>query len=112
MPPHISRPFAFILVLSASMVFAFAEVPAKPLNEGDVLALVAGGALTENVVNEIKRRGLTFHPSNQYRSQLETAGAEGALLAALKGAQINVSAGSAGDKQQVESCNTSRKPQS
>jgi hypothetical protein len=23
------------------MVFAFAEVPAKPLNEGDVLALVA-----------------------------------------------------------------------
>ncbi len=61
--------------------------PGEALRQGEVLALVAGGALPENIVYEIKARGLGFHVSDEYRSQLKLAGAETQLLAALDSAK-------------------------
>src|ERR1700722_8624201 len=84
------------------MISAWAQAPAKPLTDSNLIALVAGGALTENIVNEVRLRGLLFQPDNQYRLQLKTAGADLALLAALNAAKINASAKSDGDKQRVD----------
>jgi tetratricopeptide (TPR) repeat protein len=97
LPPFVSRTVAVILVLAGSVVSALDAAPAKPLSDGDLLALVAGGALPENIVNEIKSRGLAFHPGDQYRAQLETAGAESTILTALNMAKISVSVESSDD---------------
>lgn len=102
LPLFVSRNLALILVLAGSVASALDAVPAKPLSDGDLLALVAGNALPENIVNEIKSRGLGFHPDNQYRAQLETAGAEGTILAAFTSAKITGSVESSGDPHHIE----------
>ena len=63
-----------------------------PLTDRELLALVAGNALSENVVREIGSRGLAFQPSDQYRSLLQTAGADTAMMAAVGNAKIAGSA--------------------
>ena len=110
MPPLISRALTLILVLATSAVFSVAEAPATPWKDSELLALVAGGALTENIVNEIQLRGLAFHPSDDYLSRLQTAGAESTLLTALKNAKISAPAESSEDPHHVEFTLVSRVP--
>jgi hypothetical protein len=102
LPPFISRVLTLILFVAGSVMFSLDAVPAKPLSDGDLLALVAGNALPENIVNEIKSRGLAFHPDDQYRAQLETAGAERTILTGLNMARISVSVESSNDPHHVE----------
>jgi hypothetical protein len=45
------------------------------MHASELLALVAGSALPENVVREITRRGLNFRPDQKYKGQLKEAGA-------------------------------------
>jgi tetratricopeptide (TPR) repeat protein len=52
------------------------------------MALVAGNALSENIVQEINSRGLAFGPNDRYRSLIQAAGADSALMAALRNAKI------------------------
>jgi tetratricopeptide (TPR) repeat protein len=81
---------------SALFLFAFlfcmpcfaTNTPPKPLSRSDVLALIAGNALPENIVHVLGERGLDFRPDDTYRSLLKTAGADAKVLAALEGAKV------------------------
>jgi tetratricopeptide (TPR) repeat protein len=65
-----------------------AQASRPPLTDTELMALVAGNALSENIVREIASRGLAFQPSDRYRSLLQTAGADTVLLAAAGNAKI------------------------
>jgi Tfp pilus assembly protein PilF len=75
-----------ILVLFVCCGFA-AEVPARPLSQSEVLALVAGAALPENIEKSIKVNGLAFKPDAAYTALAKRAGATPAVLQALATAQ-------------------------
>ena len=64
--------------------------PAGPVRAAELLALVSGSALPENVVREIGTAGLAFRPNEPYRALLKKAGADSKVLAALDGARIVV----------------------
>jgi tetratricopeptide (TPR) repeat protein len=64
-----------------------------PLSKSELLALVAGDILPENVVFDIQSRGLDFVPDASYKALLKSAGASAKVLAALNTAKIG-SAGS------------------
>lgn len=61
-----------------------------PLGPNELMALVAGAALPENLVAEIHNRGLCFHVDVSYRSEMEKAGADPKVLAALDSAKVVV----------------------
>ena len=63
----------------------------NPLGESKLLALVAGGAVSEDVAHDIAIAGLSFHPDDSYRSQLKEAGADAKVLAAVEAAKVVVS---------------------
>lgn len=71
---------------------ANAEQERKPLTKAKLLALVAGNALAENVIDEIAFDGLAFHPDQMYRKLLKTAGADTKIIAALASAKVTAEA--------------------
>ena len=83
--------FLFIL-FCFSAAFA-AEFPTRPLTRSEVLALLAGGALPENVAKAIKKQGLTFKPDAAYTALAKRAGADAAILQALAAGQTRASSG-------------------
>src|SRR5882757_10767496 len=90
----------FILLAFCSFAGpASAQEKSKPLTSRELLALVAGNALNENVVHEIESRGLEFHSSDAYRSQLSASGADTRVLAAVGKAVVSSSAGAADTKE-------------
>ncbi|HTP45066.1 MAG TPA: hypothetical protein VMJ13_10890, partial [Candidatus Acidoferrum sp.] len=60
---------------------ATADSPVKPLKAVELLALIAGNALPENIVHEISTQGLAFRPNDSYRALLKTAGADATIVA-------------------------------
>ena len=64
----------------------------KPLRQAELLALVAGNALPENVVREIGADGLAFHPDDVYRSLLNNADADATILKAVDAAKVSIAA--------------------
>lgn len=70
----------------------------QPLTKQQLLALVAGGSLPENIVAEIRTLGLGFAPDPAYLALLKTASAPPAVLSAVSKAQWQPSsAGTAGN---------------
>ena len=59
----------------------------RPLRQTELLALVAGSALPENIVNEIHSRGIAFRVNDTFRAQLKIAGAAPSILAAVSAAK-------------------------
>src|SRR5271154_6479576 len=94
-----ARPLAsaLFLVLLSGSVLALGGAPAAevqpPLRQTELLALVAGQALPENIVREISTRGVAFHANDAYRSLLKNAGAAVPILTALNGAKIVIADG-------------------
>jgi tetratricopeptide (TPR) repeat protein len=94
--------------LSVSLILAFflsltnltADTPPKSLSKSEVLALVAGNALPENIIHVLGERGLNFHPDESYRSQLKAAGADAKTLAALDSGTVLAPESSAGTSDQ------------
>ena len=91
-----------MVLLGSLTAFARADVPPNGLSDSEILALVAGSALPENIVNQIQLRGLAFPPSNEYRSLLKRAGAAAPVLAALDSAKVTSFAESSQNKQDAE----------
>jgi tetratricopeptide (TPR) repeat protein len=60
----------------------------RPLSKSELLALVAGQSMPENIIYEIRTHGLLFTPTSTYKSLLETAGADPRILSALTDARI------------------------
>jgi len=93
---RITRPLIILLVCIAFGSCLLANTSSRPLRKSELLALVAGGALPENVTAQINSRGLGFRLDDSFRSQLEMAGANSAILHALDSAK---KAGAAPDDQ-------------
>ena len=97
---------SLLILLSLTCVtISTAQEKIQPLKAGTLVALVAGDALSENVVHEIATRGLAFRPSDEFRFQLTVAGADGRVLEALRNAKISGSATEAMDKAAAERLN-------
>ena len=79
----IYRHLIILLAFCGCAALTGAQEKGKPLTNSELLALVAGNALNENVVHEIESRGLAFRPGDGFRSQLKDAGADARVLAAL-----------------------------
>jgi tetratricopeptide (TPR) repeat protein len=102
MPAHLPRYVAILFLLCGCSPFARTQGPKNPLAAAELLALVAGDALSENIAHDIASRGLAFIPNDAYRSELMTAGADARVLAALKTAKVSESSAGTGDKQGAE----------
>src|SRR6266576_105409 len=91
MPPAFHRStiiLVIILILGGiSVAYVRAQQTMQPLSNSELMALVAGNALSEDIVKEIGSRGLTFRPSDQYQSLIATAGGDTLVLGALKNAK-------------------------
>src|ERR1700740_785061 len=72
-----------LLIAPLLLSFSAASGTPRPLRQTELLALVAGNALPENIVNEIRARGVAFRPDTSFRTQLTSAGATPSILAAL-----------------------------
>lgn len=80
-----------LLVINAIAGNAFAG-SSRRLRKTELLALVAGNALPENIVAQIRFRGLDFQPDGAYRSLLKVAGADSSILKAVDTAKFELSA--------------------
>jgi hypothetical protein len=65
----------------------------EPLRETQLLALVAGAALPENIVAAIRDRGMSFASDADFREKLEAVGADPRILEALDAAKVIVPEG-------------------
>jgi tetratricopeptide (TPR) repeat protein len=63
------------------------QTAAKPVSKSELLALVAGNALSENIVREVQTRGLSFRVDDAFKRRLSTAGADTNLLTAVANAK-------------------------
>jgi len=73
MASSIYRHLIILLAFCSCTALADAQEKSKPLANSELLALVAGNALNENVVHEIESGSLAFRPSDEYCSQLSAA---------------------------------------
>ncbi len=83
--------FAIIVIVTATILRAQRQSNTPPhtaLTSSELLALVAGDALPENIVHEIAASGLNFRPNDSYKTLLTTAGADPKILTALATAKI------------------------
>lgn len=77
-----------LLLTSLLICFtAVAESSDRPIRKTELLALVAGNALPENIVHEIHARGVAFRLDDSYRAQLTAAGTSPLILSALNALQ-------------------------
>jgi tetratricopeptide (TPR) repeat protein len=82
-----------VLVLATTLSFTVgAQTNSHPVTASELLALIAGESLDQNVVHLVESRGLAFRPTDQYRSLLTTAGVNPSVLDALKRATISENA--------------------
>jgi tetratricopeptide (TPR) repeat protein len=61
----------------------------RPLRKSELLTLVAGGIIPENIVYDIHSKGLAFVPDESYKALLKSAGADAQVLAALNTAKTS-----------------------
>jgi tetratricopeptide (TPR) repeat protein len=97
MASSIHRNLIVLFIACSCVSLASAQDRRKPATDSELLALVAGNALSENIVHEIESRGLSFHPTNEYRDKLTAAGADPRVLAAVSKA-TSVGAASGNEK--------------
>ena len=71
------------LFACASVLRVRAQEERKPIGATELMALVAGGALPENIVHAIAQDGLAFQADDAYQVQLKDAGADASVVAAL-----------------------------
>jgi Flp pilus assembly protein TadD len=79
------RTCLLVILVTASLGLAQAP-PAqkKPLDQIQVLALLAGGVPSPRVAMLVNERGINFEPNEDYLTTLKNAGAEDVLLGALR----------------------------
>jgi hypothetical protein len=83
-------------VVFASLIFTLlialvacrpANSAPRPLTKGELLALVAGQSLPENIVSEIRSYGVSFTCDDKYTGLLKAASVDPRILAALHSAK-------------------------
>jgi hypothetical protein len=66
------------------LIRALRPPKAEPMNQQQVLQLVAGGVPAERATALVKQRGVDFVPNEKYLETLRVAGADEALVAAVR----------------------------
>jgi tetratricopeptide (TPR) repeat protein len=79
--------FVFFTAVLIGVPSLYSQTAVKPVSKSELLALVAGNALSENIVREVQTRGLSFRVDDAFKAQLSTAGADTTLLTALANAK-------------------------
>jgi tetratricopeptide (TPR) repeat protein len=88
MQKQITPSLIILLVCTTFSAYLLANTSStRPIRKSELLALVAGGVLPENLTVLINSRGLAFRPDSSFRSQLESAGANTTILHALDSAK-------------------------
>ena len=81
--------FMCLVVLSSTLLRVVqAQTAQKPVTDSELMALVAGNALSENIIYQMTTRGLAFHPDAIYKTQLKSAGADAIVLGSLDKAKV------------------------
>lgn len=57
----------------------------KAVSADELLALIAGNAVPQDIVHKISQDGLSFRPDDAYRAQLKDIGADGSILGPGRG---------------------------
>jgi tetratricopeptide (TPR) repeat protein len=81
------RCLVFFAAFLIGVPFLYCQTAAKPVSKSELLALVAGNALSENIVRVVQTRGLSFRVDEAFKRQLSTAGADINLLTAVASAR-------------------------
>jgi tetratricopeptide (TPR) repeat protein len=81
----------FVLLVVAAFTGSACAASLHPIHKSELLTLVAGNAMPENIVAEIRLRGLDFKPNDEYRSLLKLAGADSSILKAVDTAKFELS---------------------
>jgi len=84
--PKITTSLLATLLLLGCLAPAATAAAAKALNRAQILGLVEGGVSNRRVESLIKQRGINFEPAPQYVEMLREAGADEALITALRSA--------------------------
>jgi hypothetical protein len=75
------------LVFIACDSYLAANAAPKPLRKSEILALLSGAIISENVAYDIRSRGISFVPDDTFTKLLQVAGADEAVFAALNTAK-------------------------
>src|SRR5438105_6724321 len=75
-----------LLVISS---LALGQTQSRPLNQSEIAALLAGGALPENVVFAIQQRGVNFKLQPADEQMLRNLGDSSQVISAIKAAKVN-----------------------
>ncbi|HET6843428.1 MAG TPA: tetratricopeptide repeat protein [Candidatus Angelobacter sp.] len=91
-----------LTLLIVSFPAAQSQTPPKSMSRAELIALVAGNALSENIVHEIQSRGIAFTPTEDYKSLLRDAGADSAVIGALNAAKVTSKPGPPGSQSDTD----------
>jgi len=88
------------LVFIACGSYLAVNAAPKPLRKSEILALVSGAIISENVAYDIRSRGISFVPDDTFTKLLQVAGADEAVFAALNTAKSTFPAKAESDSDQ------------
>jgi tetratricopeptide (TPR) repeat protein len=100
--PFSRRSLSFLFVLAAFQNLALADTAPRPLRASQVMALEAGKALQSNLAQDIRERGLSFSPDEEFLQLVVRAGADPNVVAALKAAKVDTAGEVKPDKQLLQ----------
>ena len=83
------RSLCFLFVLTILQALVLADATPRPLRASQVMALEAGKALQSNLAHDIRERGLSFTPDEEFLQLMVRAGADANVVAALKAAKVD-----------------------
>jgi len=81
-----SRYLILIVLLSAAALVAAPQLTKKPLSKDQVMDLVKGSVPSARVAELVRQNGIDFEPTDDYLHALRGAGAEPAVIEALRAA--------------------------
>ncbi len=87
-----SKVTATPLIFLGALLFSLPLAPqtiAPPLNKLELVAIVAGEIMPENVAYDLRSRGVDFVPDDAFRSLLKSAGADDRIMQALHAAKAD-----------------------
>jgi hypothetical protein len=76
-----------VAVFIACGSYLAARTSSRALSKSEILALVSGAIIPENIAFDIRSRGIAFVPDESFRKLLQSAGATESVLAALGSAK-------------------------
>ena len=83
------RLLVLFIVVFVSFASLYCQTDSRPLTKSELLALVAGNALSENILHEVQTRGVAFRPNDAFKAQLSAAGADSALIGVVSNAKTS-----------------------